>query len=59
MVWQYLDQHGPTTYSRLVKDLDASRDLIMQGIGWLAREGKVLVEETPKCRMITLAREGG
>jgi hypothetical protein len=59
LVWQYLDRHGPTTYSRLVKDLDASRDLIMQGIGWLAREGKVTVEETPKCRMIERVRDGG
>jgi hypothetical protein len=45
MLWHYLNDHGPRTVSQLVKDVDAPRDVIMQAVGWLAREGKVLIEE--------------
>jgi len=54
MVWEYLSQHGPVTQTRLAKEIDAPRDLVMQGIGWLAREGKVKFEETPRVRLICL-----
>ncbi|MEZ6065425.1 MAG: winged helix-turn-helix domain-containing protein [Planctomycetaceae bacterium] len=40
-VWQYLNSHGPTAVSALTKELEAPRDVVLQGIGWLAREGKV------------------
>lgn len=40
-IWQYLNTNGPAAISRLVKDLEQPRETILQGIGWLAREGKV------------------
>lgn len=55
MIWQYLDLNGPVTLSKLAKDVDAPRDLVMQGIGWLAREDKLRFEETPRSRIIRLA----
>jgi len=55
MIWRYLDGNGPVTLSKLAKEIDAPRDLVMQGIGWLAREGKIQLEETPRARMISLA----
>lgn len=55
MVWQYLDLSGPVTLSKLAKDIDAPRDMVMQGIGWLAREGKLRFEETPRSKLIGLA----
>lgn len=55
MIWQYLDLNGPVTVSKLAKDVDAPRDLVMQGIGWLAREDKLRFEETPRSRLIRLA----
>jgi predicted transcriptional regulator len=55
MVWHYLDMHGPATMSKLAKEVDAPRDAVMQGIGWLAREGKVRFEETPRSKVIALA----
>ena len=39
-VWQVLNANGPITVARLVKETGAPRDVVMQGIGWLAREGK-------------------
>ena len=55
MVWQYLEANGQVTLSKVAKEIDAPRDLVMQGIGWLAREGKVRFEETPRSKLIGLA----
>ena len=54
LVWQYLDQNGAVTLSKLAKELDAPRDQVMQGIGWLAREGKIRFDGTPRSKVITL-----
>lgn len=40
-VWHYLEESGPVTMTQLARDIDAPRDIVMQGVGWLAREGKV------------------
>lgn len=54
LVWKYLDQHGSVTLSKLAREIDAPRDLVMQGIGWLAREGKVAFEEGKRSKTISL-----
>ena len=53
-VWRLLDANGPMTISRLVKELDAPRDLTMQAIGWLAREDKITIEEEARSRVVSL-----
>lgn len=55
MIWQYLDEHGPMTLSKLAKGIEAPRDTVMQGVGWLAREGKIRFDETPRSKTIALA----
>ena len=55
VIWHYLDENGPVTLSKLAKDIDAPRDAVMQGVGWLAREGKVRFDETPRSKLISLA----
>lgn len=54
IVWHYLEENGRVTLARLAKEIDAPRDTVMQGVGWLAREGKVRVEETPRSKLISL-----
>jgi hypothetical protein len=54
MIWQYLDSHGPVALSRLAKEIDAPRDAVMQGVGWLAREGKIRFDETPRSKVVAL-----
>jgi hypothetical protein len=54
LVWHALNGEGPRTISKLVKTIDASRDMVMQAIGWLAREDKVLIEDSKRGRMISL-----
>ncbi len=45
VLWHHLDEHGPSTLSQLAKEIDAPRDVIMQAVGWLAREDKLSIEE--------------
>ena len=53
-VWQYLDVHGSVTLSKLAREIEAPRDLVMQGVGWLAREGKIAFHEGPRSKTISL-----
>jgi len=55
MVWKYLDGNGPVTLSKLARDIDAPRDLVMQGVGWLAREQKIEFRKGSRSKLITLA----
>jgi hypothetical protein len=42
------------TMAKLVKAVGGPRDLVMQAIGWLAREDKVSIEEERRSRIISL-----
>ncbi len=53
-VWQYLNVHGPVTLSKLAREIEAPRDLVMQGVGWLAREGKIAFHEGPRSKTVSL-----
>lgn len=53
-VWHYLNDHGAVTLSKLAREIEAPRDLVMQGVGWLAREGKIAFHEGPRSKTISL-----
>lgn len=53
-VWQFLSENDPVTLSRLAREIDVPRDLVMQGVGWLAREGKIEFIEGVRSKLITL-----
>ena len=53
-VWRTLADHGPQSLAKIVERVGGNRDLIMQGIGWLAREGKLAITETKRGRIIAL-----
>ena len=51
-IWHYLDTHGKSTLSQIVKGIDTERERVLMSIGWLAREGHVKVEGTsPDCQV--------
>ncbi len=54
LVWGHLDENGPVTLSKLAREVDAPRDLVMQGVGWLAREGKIEFQEGSRSKTIAL-----
>jgi hypothetical protein len=53
-VWRLLDVSGPMSISKLVKEVDAPRDLTMQALGWLAREDKISIDEESRSRLVSL-----
>ena len=53
-VWHCLDENDQMSFSKLVKTTDQPRDMVMQAVGWLAREDKVEIEETARGRVIRL-----
>lgn len=53
-VWHFLQASGPVTLSKLAREIDAPRDMVMQGVGWLAREGKIEFQEGPRSKLVSL-----
>lgn len=47
-IWHYLDQHKTGTLKELEKGVDRDRNVIMMSLGWLAREGHVIMENEGK-----------
>lgn len=54
LVWHALSENGPMTATKLVREVDAPRDMVMQAVGWLAREDKLHIEDGPRSRLYSL-----
>jgi len=39
--WRFLGQHGETNVSQLAKSLKEKDEVVLQALGWLAREDKI------------------
>ena len=55
-IWRFLEDRGETTLSALTSELDKSRDTILMSLGWLAREGHVVLEKQDEDYRITLRK---
>lgn len=44
-IWHYLDEHGPGRFSRVVTGIGRPKELALMSLGWLAREGHVIVRQ--------------
>lgn len=56
-VWRALSEHGSMSLAKVVERVGGNRDLVMQAIGWLAREGKLEISETKRGRVLSLTEE--
>jgi hypothetical protein len=56
-VWHVLDENGSQSLAKLVERVGGNRDVVMQAIGWLAREGKIEITETKRGRIVSLREE--
>ncbi len=54
-VWHSLSATDSTSFKQLAKEIDAPRDLVMQAVGWLAREGKISIVENGRSRSVSLS----
>ncbi len=43
-IWQYLDKHESASITKLKKEIGVPADQVLQGLGWLAREDKIVYE---------------
>lgn len=55
-IWHYLDQHGEVSLSDLTKGIDKSRESVLMSLGWLAREGHVILQQTERDYRIALRK---
>ena len=53
-VWTLLQKEGPLSLAKVVKGVNLQRDLVMQSLGWLAREGKITIREEGRVRRVSL-----
>ena len=53
-VWKLLNETGPLSLAKTVKAVGKPRDLVMQALGWLAREDKIEIVEEGRARVVKL-----
>ena len=44
-IWHYLEGHKRVKVSQIFKDLKVDKDMVLMSLGWLAREGHVILKE--------------
>ncbi|MFA6320842.1 MAG: winged helix-turn-helix domain-containing protein [Candidatus Omnitrophota bacterium] len=55
-IWHYLDNHGKSSLSQVARGIDTEKERVLMSIGWLAREGHVIVDKTGSDYQIYLRR---
>lgn len=45
-IWQHLEKKPETTLAEVKKSLKKDKDIILMSLGWLAREGHIIIEKT-------------
>jgi hypothetical protein len=56
-IWHALNDNGPMSLAKLFDCVGGNRDVVMQSVGWLAREGKIDIVETKRGRIVSLRAE--
>ncbi len=44
-IWQYLEKRGSSEFSAIVKAVKRDKEIVLMSLGWLAREGHVVIEK--------------
>jgi len=55
-IWNILDEKGEITLSEIYDYLEHPADHILMSIGWLAREGHIILERTEEDFKVSLRR---
>ena len=55
-IWHYLDEHGDSSFNAIAGDIQRSKDLVFMSLGWLAREGHVVVRQAGREYQVALRR---
>ncbi|HOT06932.1 MAG: hypothetical protein A4E45_00125 [Methanosaeta sp. PtaB.Bin039] len=54
IVWEALNQNGPSTIDGIVKATGLRRELVYGALGWLGRENKIAVERRGRAMVFSL-----
>lgn len=55
-IWHYLDTQGEVKFADVVSSIGRPRELALMSLGWLAREGHVIVRQEGKDCQVALRR---
>ena len=44
-IWHYLDEHKTSSLAQLAAGIDKDKNVVLMSLGWLAREGHVILEQ--------------
>lgn len=55
-IWHILDQKGEVKLSELQKSLDRPHEIVLMSVGWLAREGHVVLNKVNNDYTVSLRR---
>ncbi len=53
-IWQYLEKHDEASVGKLKQELKQTDRMILLGLGWLAREGKLNIQKRQRATYFML-----
>jgi predicted RNA-binding protein (virulence factor B family) len=53
-VWEYLDQNGPASVTKITNETGISKNDIQRAIGWLLKEDKLSIEVVGRTETVSL-----
>jgi predicted DNA-binding transcriptional regulator AlpA len=53
-IWHYLAENGATPVAKLFRELPEEEKIIQRSIGWLAQEGKIMLDTVDRVETIAL-----
>jgi hypothetical protein len=53
-IWHYLKKHEEASVGKLTQELKKTQRMILLGLGWLAREGKLHIEKRQRATYFML-----
>ena len=56
-IWHYLDGHGDVPFAQVVVGIGRPKDVALMSLGWLAREGHVIVQQGQQDLRVQLRRQ--
>ncbi len=56
-IWHFLDQKGQVNLEDLIKGIDRPKDNVLMSLGWLAREGHVILLQINNGYRISLRKD--
>lgn len=56
-IWHILEKEGKFSLEDIIKRIDSPREVVLMSIGWLAREGHVVLEGKTPDHIVSLRKK--